>query len=83
MEDTALTPKEYQRWKDIALLDGDIISRFAATIESRAATIAQLTLALTPLAALALADDTPSTLRLTVTLGDARRAREAIEAAKS
>lgn len=29
-----LTSKEYQRWKDAALLDGDIVDRFAATIDN-------------------------------------------------
>ena len=28
-----LTPKEYQDWKDTGLIDGDIIDRFAATLD--------------------------------------------------
>ena len=28
-----LTPEEYQHWKDTGLIDGDIIDRFAATLD--------------------------------------------------
>ena len=42
MEHTPLTPEEYQLWKDTALLDGDAIDRFAATIDRPRAVNAKL-----------------------------------------
>ena len=42
MEHTPLTPEEYQLWKDTALLDGDVIDRFAATIDRLRAVNAKL-----------------------------------------
>ena len=41
-----LTPEEYRRWKDTALVNGDIIGRFAATIEHRDTVNAKLLAAL-------------------------------------
>jgi hypothetical protein len=37
-----LTPQEYQHWKDTAIADGDIIDRFAATIDNLFAVNAKL-----------------------------------------
>lgn len=39
---TSLTPMEYEHWKETALLEGDIIDRFAATIDDLYCVSAQL-----------------------------------------
>ena len=48
-----LTPEEYQHWKDTALLEGDTIDRFAATIDRLRAVNAKLEEALGRLVLLA------------------------------
>ena len=52
-EKRPLTADEYQHWKDTALLDGDLIDRFADTIDSLRARNAGLLVALEKISGLA------------------------------